>query len=185
MVGVKPAVLAAGDEVGAAAHAAADPVGVGERGQTAPAGPAPARGDDEVHRLVQQPLPHEGAETHRRAVVPEDEGEVGVTGGDGRQRLGRLGLLETDLDVGVVGRERADRVGHQGRGGRREGDQADPAGPQLGERGELLLGGVQLGGDDVGAAQQDGPGLGGGDAGRAAQQQRARRRRAPGGRGAG
>ena len=93
-------------------------------------------------------------------LVGEDDGDVAVTGSQRSQRLRRLGLGEGHRDVGVPRAQDRERLGHEGRRRAGEGLQPHPSGAQAGDRGDLLLGGVERGEHADGVSREHLSGLG-------------------------
>jgi hypothetical protein len=151
----------------AAAVAAGDPPSFGELGEVS-GGQFGDRGGKmgvagrcyEVHRLVEDEIlaqiGHVLILRFRAIGVPEDERHVDVTGPQHSQRLGRLGLGEPQVDVGVTGTKRRRGGRDQGAERRRERRQPQPSGPQPGVGGELALGRVQPA-DDLGGPLREQP----------------------------
>ena len=155
-----------GVAVRAAGPTAQDPRLAGQvgKGQGPPAGQRVAGRQHDQHRVLEQRV---GLDQVGEGLVDRlgQQGQVGPAGPHPVEGLrGRLDQRELDLDLRVVGPE-GGHGGRQQRGGRAgEGGQPDPAAPQPGEGRQLGVGGVQLGQDRVGPADQGLAGLGQADA---------------------
>ena len=101
-----------------------------------------------------------GAGVARVAAVDEDDGDVAVTGTKGGEGLRWLPLGEGHREVGVVALDDGQSPGHERRRRAGEGHQPNPPGAQPGDRGDLLLRGVQGGEHPDGVPGEHVAGLG-------------------------
>ncbi|HWF75243.1 MAG TPA: cytochrome P450 [Solirubrobacteraceae bacterium] len=120
-------------------------------------------GQDHVHGVLEQ-----GHRAQRRSRPLDDAGEleekreIDLPGPEPGGDLLGLALGEGERDVGMTGAEGGDRLGHEGGARRGERGHAQAAAPHAHHRGELLLGGVDLGEDrprllDQGRPRRRGP----------------------------
>ena len=121
--------------------------------------------DDDADLVVEQVLGLEEGQVLLElaevgALVGERHRDVAVAVAQRRDDSERFCLREGDGDVGVALLEDGERLGDEGRGRAGEGLEPNPAGPQPGNRGDLLLGGIEGGEHADRVAREDLAGLG-------------------------
>lgn len=114
----------------------------------------------DTQRIVEE---HAGAQVAhvRGGLLADREGQVGLPGADGADRLGReLGERQHRLDARMPDPQQADDGGHERVGGTREHRDPQPAGPPVGDRSHLGLRHIEVGEDHLGTAYERLAGLG-------------------------
>ena len=126
-------------------------------------------GEDHVVGVLHQRRELEvRGERARHRVVVVDEREVDLSGAQQRAGLVGLGLDHAQLHLRVATVEDGHGLRHERGAGTLEAGEAQPAAAQPGDRGQLLLGGVQAAEDRLGVLHERAAGVREADAARAA-----------------
>ena len=99
-------------------------------------------------------------ERARHRVVVVDERQVDLPGAQQRAGLVGLGLDHSQLDLRMAAVEHGHGLRHERGAGALEAGEPQPAAAQPGDRGQLLLGGVQAAEDRVGVLHERATGVG-------------------------